>query len=164
MESRKRKPRAGAGGHLVEPAGLESSTGYLLARVGTESRRRWARTLVELNLTPHHYSALMALGHEGAMSQHQLSRHVGIDPRNAVPVIDQLESAGLVDRKPDLTDRRRYAVTLTGAGTAVIGELRHLALDAERELLAPLTAAEHQTLHGLLTRLFRAINQDSAGA
>lgn len=141
---------------LVEPAGLEASTGYLLARVGSDSRRRWARTLVEEDLTPHHYSALIALDQLGAMSQQQLSHRVGIDPRNAVPVIDQLQARGLIARNPDPADRRRHAVTLTAAGTTLLTKLRHAAQDAEERLLAPLTVAERQTLHAVLTKLFAA--------
>lgn len=151
-----RKPSSSQPLGLVEPAGLEASTGYLLARVGSESRRRWARTLVEEDLTPHHYSALIALDQRGAMSQQQLSQLLGIDPRNAVPVIDQLQSRGLVARNPDPTDRRRYAVTLTDAGIALLTELRHAAEEAEQRLLTPLTTAEQKALHALLTKLFTA--------
>ncbi|MGI8412459.1 MAG: MarR family winged helix-turn-helix transcriptional regulator [Solirubrobacteraceae bacterium] len=139
---------------FVEPADLKASTGYLLARVGTDSRRRWAHTLVEQNLTPHHYSALIALNQLGAMSQQQLSRLMGIDPRNAVPVIDQLQARGLLHRNSDPTDRRRYAVTLAEPGKTLLSQLRHAADDEERQLLAPLTASERHTLHALLTKLF----------
>jgi len=161
VESREHKAgpeQPGTVGQLVEPAGLAASTGYLLARVGGEARRRWARTLTELDLTPHQYSALMALNQLGAMSQQTLSRHVGIDPRNAGPVIDSLDAAGLIDRTPDPTNRRRYSMTLTSAGHTVVTELHDTAQDTERQLLAPLTAAEHGNLHELLSKLFTAIN------
>lgn len=141
---------------FVEPAHLETSTGYLLARVGTDSRRRWAHTLVDQDLTPHHYSALIALDQLGAMSQQQLSRLVGIDPRNAVPVIDQLENRGLLERRPDPVDRRRHAVALTPSGRTLLCELRDAAEQEEHQLLAPLSTSERRTLHSLLTKLFTA--------
>jgi len=150
----KRKPSPSRTPRLVEPAGLEVSTGYLLARVGSDSRRLWARTLLEEDLTPHHYSALLALDQLGAMSQRQLSHLVGIDPRNAVPVIDQLQTRGLLARNPDLTDRRRHAVTLTETGRGLLTRLRHAAEDAEERLLTPLTATERRSLQALLTKLF----------
>lgn len=145
---------------LVEPTGLEVSTGYLLARVGGDSRRRWARTLLEQELTPHHYSALIALAQLGAMSQQQLSHLVGIDPRNAVPVIDQLQARGLLARDPDPTDRRRNAVTLTNRGKKLLTQLRHDADAAEDELLTPLTTSEQRALHAILTKLFAANSTD----
>ena len=88
------------------------------------------------------------------MSQQQLSRMVGIDPRNAVSVIDQLEARSLLERNPDPTDRRRHAVTLAGAGQTLLSQLRQAADRAEEELLAPLTTKECDTLHSLLTKLF----------
>ncbi len=150
-----RKPSPDQPG-LVEPAGLEASTGYLLARMGSDSRRAWAHTLVEEDLTPHHYSALIALDQLGAMSQQQLSHLVGIDPRNAVPVLDQLQARGLLTRNPDPTDRRRHAVTLTAPGKGLLTRLRHAADEAEERLLTPLTTTERRTLHALLTKLFAA--------
>ncbi len=154
--SAERKPSRSRPPGLVEPAGLEASTGYLLARVGSDSRRRWARTLLEEDLTPHHYSALIALDQLGAMSQQQLSHLVGIDPRNAVPVIDQLQTRGLLARNPDPSDRRRHAVTLTATGGRVLTRLRHAAEEAEERLLTPLCTTERRALHALLTKLFAA--------
>ncbi|MDQ2851872.1 MAG: MarR family winged helix-turn-helix transcriptional regulator [Actinomycetota bacterium] len=154
--SAERKPPPSQPPGLVEPAGLEASTGYLLARVGSDSRRLWARTLIEEDLTPHHYSALIALAQLGAMSQQQLSHLLGIDARNAVPVIDQLQTRGLLARNPDLADRRRHAVTLTETGRRLLTRLRQAADDAEERMLTPLTTTERRTLHALLAKLFAA--------
>ncbi len=90
------------------------------------------------------------------MSQQQLSHLIGIDPRNAVPVIDQLQTRGLLARNPDPTDRRRHAVTLTATGKGLLTRLRHAADDAEESLLTPLTTTERRTLHALLTKLSAA--------
>src|SRR5215216_4990521 len=84
--------KPGPGG-LAEPADLRSSTGYLLARLGAESRRRWARMLADHGLTPHHFGILMTLDHLGTAHQRRLSELVGVDPRNAVPLLDLLRQA-----------------------------------------------------------------------
>ena len=95
-----------------EDAGTEQyllgSTGYLLARVGMEARRAWGQMLGGLGLTPHQFGMLMALAPLAAASQQQLSRAVGVDPRNAVPIIDALQHRGLLERRPDPADRRRH--------------------------------------------------------
>jgi len=44
----------------IEPS-LLASTGYLLARLGLESRRWWGQMLAEHGLTPHQFGVLMAL-------------------------------------------------------------------------------------------------------
>lgn len=141
---------------LAEPPGLAASTGYLLARVGADSRRRWARTLSDLHVTPHHYSLLLVLDQHGPMSQRRLSEYIGIDPRNLVPLIDQLQDRGLLRREPDGADRRRYAVTLAPRGGDTLATLRKTAEKVERDMLAPLTSGEQQVLHRLLATLFNA--------
>jgi len=117
----------------------------------------WARMLAEHELTPHHFGMLMVLDQVGAASQQQLSRAVGIDPRNAVPVIDALQRRNLVERQPDPTDRRRHAVALTTAGRAALDDLRRAGDEVEEQLLDCLTPAEraalHRTLHKLLAVL-----------
>jgi DNA-binding MarR family transcriptional regulator len=135
-----------------------ASTGYLLARVGAESRRMWARMLAEHDLTPHHFGMLMVLDQVGAASQQQLSRAVGVDPRNAVPVIDALQQRHLVERQPDPTDRRRHAVALTPAGREAIDDLRRAGEQVEQHLLDCLTPTERAGLHRTLRKLLSALD------
>jgi len=141
----------GDGAHL---GGLQASTGYLLSWVGAESRRRWGRMLVERDLSPHHFGVLMSLEQLGAASQQQLSRLVGVGPRNAVPLIDLLEDRRLIARAPDPEDRRRHAVSLTAEGRSTLTELRHAADQVEDEMLKHLDAAERRSLHDALSKLY----------
>ena len=153
--------RASEGGPTGESPGdaaLVSSTGFLLARVGTESRRRWTRALAQLGLRPSHYGVLMALAAVGAVSQQGLSEVVGIDPRNAVPVLDELEGRSLVTRDRDPRDRRRHSLRLTDAGRQTMRRLQSLGETAERELLAPLSEAERAQLNALLLKLLPIVS------
>jgi DNA-binding MarR family transcriptional regulator len=70
-----------------------------------------------------------------------------------VAVLGELERAGLVRRAREASDRRRNAVSLTPAGVYALGQLDAQVEDAQRELLAPLSAAERAQLVWLLTRL-----------
>lgn len=133
---------------------LKTSTGFLLARVGMESRRVWSRMLARRELSPAHYGTLMALDELGAASQQRLSNIVGVDPRNAVAIFDFLAARGLVERGTDPRDRRRHAVALTKSGKALIRELRGAGTTLEREMLEALTDGERVTLHQLLLKLF----------
>lgn len=155
-----RKPPAAPTGEAAGPVALQASTGYLLAWVGAESRRRWSRTLLERDLTPHHFGMLMSLEQLGAASQQQLSRLVGVDPRNAVPLIDLLEKRGLVARAPDPDDRRRYAVSLTTTGRSTLTELRHAADEVEVQMLKYLDANERGSLYNALAKLFSALTEN----
>src|SRR5437588_3324279 len=84
----------------------------------------WTFTLLsEHGLTPHHFGVLMVLQQLEAASQQQLSRLVGVDPRNVVAVLDVLERERLIRRRAHPTDRRRHTVSLTPAGRQLLAEL-----------------------------------------
>jgi DNA-binding MarR family transcriptional regulator len=139
------------------PQALLASTGFLLARLGMESRRRFARMMGNHRLSTHHFGLLVALGEQGLLTQQQLSRIMGVDPRNAVPIIDELEKAKLIERQPDSNDRRRYNVSLTPAGRRIIERLHRDGAKLEEEMLKPLSNGERASLHELLIKLFVAI-------
>ena len=67
--------------------------------------------------------------------------------------IDRLETAGLVERRPDPDDRRGKLIALTKEGRRVIDATigRHVA--TEVRLLSVLTAAEQRSLNTLLKKL-----------
>src|SRR5262245_27005859 len=113
----------GAMSNTDQETDFAASSGFLLALLGTESRRLWNRMLAAYDLTAHQFSVLTALGSLGETYQQRLSTYIGIDPRNAVPVLDGLRARKLVERAPDPTDRRRYLLRLTDAGAALVAEL-----------------------------------------
>jgi len=143
--------------------GLEASPGYLLARIGAESRRRWSQGLATLGLRTAHFGVLMTLATLGSLSQRRLGQAIGIDPRNLVQVIDQLEEQGLVERAADPGDRRRHAVRLTQAGQAALEDLRRVGAEAEASLLAPLDEREQARLQRLLLKLLSGISPPRRG-
>lgn len=136
---------------------LRTSPGYLLARVGAESRRRWTQALGSAGLRPSHFGVLMTLGLLGDASQRRLGLAIGVDPRNLVGVIDHLQERGLIVRRVDRGDRRRHSVRLTSVGRDLLVELRKAGEAAERELLGALEPAEEAELTRLLTKLLPAV-------
>ncbi len=136
-----------------EPTSLLESTGYLLARAGSESRRRFVEALATERLTLGAYSIVMLLGGIGEMTQRELGDAAGIDPRNLVPILDDVEERGLLSRGEHRTDRRRHAVRLTPAGKAHLARLAKVGADAEASLLEPLSSSERKQLRALLSRL-----------
>lgn len=136
-----------------EPPELLESTGYMLARAGTESRRRFVEALATQDLTLSAYSVLMVLGAVAGSAQRQLAAAVGIDPRNLVPILDDLQSRGFLIRDPHPRDRRRHSVRLSAAGRAKLSRLGEVGARAESELLQPLSATQRRQLHRLLAKL-----------
>jgi DNA-binding MarR family transcriptional regulator len=102
---------------------------------------------------PRGYLFLAAAGQGEPSSQLALAQHLGVDRTAMTYLLDDLEGAGLVERRPDPADRRARRVTVTEEGLdrlrAVKGDLRHV----EDDLLAPLDDADRDVLRTLLRRL-----------
>jgi DNA-binding MarR family transcriptional regulator len=83
------------------------------------------------------------------MSMGELAAALGIDPPNATTLVDDLESMGLVARRPHPTDRRARVVEATPAGR----ELAHRAdaiLGTPPPALSALGMADLETLRRIL--------------
>jgi DNA-binding MarR family transcriptional regulator len=129
---------------------------YLLARVGRTQSARFAERMRSLGLRPKHFALLNAIALAHGASQQELGGQMGLDPSGLVGAIDELEGMGLVERRRDPADRRRYAVGLTAVRGATLRRARRLVTDNARELLGPLDDAEVETLVELLGRVAAA--------
>ena len=142
----------------LDPSGLvfQMRAGYLLGTVGSIVYQRWAEVLAELEVTPTQAKVLMALGEAGPLGQQRLAELVGVDPRNAVAVVESLVGAGLVSRAVDPSDRRRRVLALTAPGRRLVKKLVASTARNDDELLASLPAADRETLRRLLFAVLHA--------
>jgi DNA-binding MarR family transcriptional regulator len=135
------------------PGELGVFPGYLLARLGEASRRRFQRVLEPEGLHPRHFGVMTMVAAHPGMSQQHLHEKTAIDPSSMVAVIDELEARGLAERRPDPNDRRTRTIFLTTRGQETLERVRGLAAQLQREYFGVLTAEELRTLHGLLRKL-----------
>ncbi|MFB9969713.1 MarR family winged helix-turn-helix transcriptional regulator [Pseudoroseomonas cervicalis] len=94
--------------------------------------------LAPLGLSHATATALLLLrDHAGeGCRQNRLAQAMGIEQPSLVPLLDHLAGAGLVERRPDPTDRRARSLHLTEPGARMATQAAAL-LDALRaELLA----------------------------
>lgn len=82
----------------------------------------------------------------------ELARQFNSDPSNTTWVVDRLEQAGFVERRPSPTDRRVKLVALTPLGhetqTALLAEFR-----LPPPGLTALSSTELETLHRIFSKL-----------
>lgn len=142
-------------------AALVRNTGYLISRCGMYATRHFAERMDAVGLTPRMWGALNVLDAEAPISQQQLGAAIGMDPSSMVGTIDELESRGLVQRRPHPGDRRAHALHLTDAGRDILSRGRSVAHAAQEELLAPLDAEDRARLHELLLRVAEATHEAS---
>ena len=142
----------------LDPSDLafQMRTGYLLGTVGSIVYQRWAEVLAELEVTPTQAKVLMVLGEAGPLGQQRLAELVGVDPRNAVAVVESLVDAGLVSRAVDPSDRRRRVLALTAPGRRLVKKLVASTTQKDDELLASLPVGDRETLRRLLSAVLNA--------
>jgi DNA-binding MarR family transcriptional regulator len=84
-------------------------------------------------------------------SANEICQTLAIDKAAASRAIQELQAKQLIRVSP--VDRRQRALALTAKGEALHDKVLPVALERERILLSALTAAERQTLLGLLRKL-----------
>ena len=99
-------------------------------------RRRIAHT----GVTPDQFTALRTIleGDRKGMLQSEMTRLMASDPNTVGSLIDRMEKAGLIERRPHETDRRAYRIRLKPAGQKKYEEVRAMALDLPRDILRAL--------------------------
>ena len=132
------------------PAGYAS---WLLTQTAAHASRMISAAFAASGARGYHYRVLAALDELGPLSQAGLSRSTGIHVSDIVATVNELVSAHLVDRAPDLSDRRRNVISLTGSGRRRLDRLDKRVRAVQEDLLAPLSEPERRQLHGLLSRL-----------
>ncbi|GHI03022.1 MarR family transcriptional regulator [Streptomyces cellostaticus] len=126
---------------------------WLLGRAAARGRALVADALAAEGMKMWHHVVLSAVRDLAPLAQADLGRSVGLDPKDLVGVLNDLQSAGLIVRAPDPKDRRKNAVSLTDDGDRLLTRCEKAAREANDALLAPLSTAERDQFMGLLIRI-----------
>jgi DNA-binding MarR family transcriptional regulator len=126
--------------------------GQLFFRLWRVSHTRTAEALGSIGLTPALFALLNVLGARDGTIQQQLSSDMGIDPSAMVKLINELEDAGLAERRRRPGDRRAWEVAISPKGSRTLERARRLATQVEDEVLSGLTAGDRRQLLTLLRR------------
>ncbi|HVT64604.1 MAG TPA: MarR family winged helix-turn-helix transcriptional regulator [Mycobacteriales bacterium] len=128
-------------------------TGFLLSALGAHSAMNFGRRLAALDLTPPHVGLLRAIGLTPGRSQQAIADQFGMPPSRMVALIDDLEHAGMVERRRDPRDRRAHSLFLTDKGAKAMTKIADIGREWEEELVGSLTSDERGQLRELLERL-----------
>jgi DNA-binding MarR family transcriptional regulator len=94
---------------------------------------------------PRGYQILSAAAQGAVGSQLALAQHLGVDRTVMTYLLDDLEAAKLIERRPDPADRRARRVVATQLGTELLATLNDRLRAAEAHLLAPLDLETRET-------------------
>src|SRR4051794_20646232 len=108
--------------------------------------------LEELHVTPRGHCVL-STAVQGEFTQTELAQAVGLDKTTMVATVDELEKAGLAERRPSAHDRRARVIAVTDAGRKMVEAGEKVVADKQDEILASLPADQRKVLLDALTSL-----------
>jgi DNA-binding MarR family transcriptional regulator len=135
-----------------------ASVGFMLSTLGHAISRRFHRALEPLELHPREFAVLRAVKANDGQSQQTLAERLQIPPSRIVAIIDELESRGLVERRPDPSDRRLRTIYVTRRGQTLLDDAFNLVVQHERAISDALTAKERAQLLELLNRIAASLD------
>ena len=134
---------------------LRQFVGYRMKRAYLLVQDDMAKTLEPFGLRTGTFSALAVVTASPGISQSDLSEVLNIKRSGVVVVVDELECAGVLKRKPVKGDRRTNALTVTAAGRRLWNKVEEAVQNHEAVLFSDLSADEISQLRNLLGRVSR---------
>ena len=125
---------------------------FLLSSAAHSLQTELTARLEHLGLTPRAQCVLIkAL--EGEQTQIRLAERCGLDKTTMVVTVDELEKAGLAERRPSPADRRARIIAVTEAGKALAEEGDALVAGVFADVLDSLPEDERAVFSSALSRL-----------
>ena len=137
---------------MPSPAGTELDLLLLLGQASHALATELTARLEELGMTPRMHCVL-AHAMRGQLTQNELAVECGLDKTTMVVTLDELERAGLAQRRASAADRRVRMVTVTGAGKRKVAQADEIVARVNADVLSALPARERQAFTSALRRL-----------
>jgi DNA-binding MarR family transcriptional regulator len=129
---------------------LEDDLGWMLGVLFRAYVKAADHVMEDVPGGPRGYQVLTAAVHDPARNQGAITKDLGVDRTVLTYLIDDLERAGLVLRRPDPADRRSRLVVATDHGREVWRQRQQALRHVEAHLLGSLAPTDGETLRGLL--------------
>jgi len=126
--------------------------------IGIRHRALAIAALAPLGIHPGHKLLLLELESEGPRTQAQLAAASGYEPPTITLSVRQLETAGLVVRRPSPTDGRATIVELTNEGRSLLPKLRLAWRELAQQTVAGLESTPFEQLAAVLADLAASLN------
>ncbi|SOC19848.1 DNA-binding MarR family transcriptional regulator [Alloalcanivorax xenomutans] len=133
--------------------GTDTTVGMSLNDVARMMRRDFDRRAREQGLSRARWQVLWQLSRRQGVHQAALAEAMDLAPISLTRQLDQLEAEGLVERRPDPSDRRRRLLFLTDQAQPALERLRGLAEQTRARAFAGLEPSDIDTLIRILAAM-----------
>ena len=133
-------------------APLTDNLCWLLSRASYTLTTELTRAMEDLGLSPRAHAVLSAAV-TGDHTQTELARMVGLDKTTMVVTMDELEAAGLAERRPAPADRRARVIAVTAAGRKKLKQAEQIGDRIRDDVLSALPEEDRETFVDALATL-----------
>jgi DNA-binding MarR family transcriptional regulator len=132
--------------------------GLLVHDVARLLRRQIDQRAQTIGLTSAQWRVLAAVARTELLNQEPLNQAGLADQMDMEPItlsrqVDRMEAAGMIERRPDPTDRRAYRLYLTEAARPLVTDFRAVATECVTAALAGVSDAEIDAVVDVLSRI-----------
>ncbi|MFZ0088349.1 MAG: MarR family winged helix-turn-helix transcriptional regulator [Solirubrobacteraceae bacterium] len=135
---------AGPVEQTAPPEVLASDLCWLLGRANQLLNAEFSTALEASGISPRQHTVLVT-ALTGEHTQTDLARIVGLDKTTMMVTLDELERAGLAERRPLPSDRRARIVAVTAAGRGKVQEAEEVLDRVRGEVLSILPDDQRQS-------------------
>jgi len=114
---------------------------FLLGQASHALETEMTAKLQDLGVSPRAHCVL-AHARSGELTQSQVAEQCALDKTTMVVTMDELERAGLAERRPSSTDRRARIIAVTEAGERIVDDANAIVAGIYDEVLAELPPAQ----------------------
>jgi DNA-binding MarR family transcriptional regulator len=125
----------------------------MLAQLTRETVAAEQPVLTAHALTMWAYIVLSALDQSAIRTQATLAESIGADKTRIIPVLDELQKRGYIERIPDPDDRRARLLEITESGRSIKNATQADIQRGEERWLAQLSAGDREVFLRVLQQL-----------
>ncbi len=141
---------------------FDRSFGFVLHDTARLLSKRFDQKAKSLGLTRAQSQLLAYLVYNEGLNQTRLSEYLELEPISLARLIDRMEQAGWVERRPDPNDRRAWQIFITEKAKPVFAQMIEIGRQVLEDALNILSPAENEQLMDLLARVRRNISDKGA--
>jgi DNA-binding MarR family transcriptional regulator len=133
---------------------VEDYIGFQIIHIYRAHRQLAEEAFGKLGIHPGQEMILLQLWLEEGIPQTQIAACMKVEPPTATKMLQRMERAGLIERRPDPRDARVSLVYLTEHGRALEQPVLDFWKQIEAQTLANLSLTEQTLLHRLLAQVW----------
>ena len=138
---------------LIKCTIMKESPFAIIGDISRLARRSFDARAREIAVTRPQWQVLVMLNRHEGVNQGGLAELLDVEPITVCRMVDRLQEADLVERRPDPADRRTWRLFLTAKAADLLAQLQPLGEQLEREAFAGIDPAERAAVFAILERV-----------